>query len=156
MPYTVLHMSQQVSAAVLDAVGEPVKLVDLDLADPGPSEVVVLMGATGVCRSDISVLHGRLPNPLPVVLGHEGAGTVVSIGAEVSDIKVGDHVVLSWLAQCGECFFCTHDQPQLCKQAISAMGKGTLLDGTTRFSRAGSPIFQMAGLGTFATHCVVP
>lgn len=143
-------------AAVLHQIREKVDVVDVEVAPPRAGEVLVRMGATGVCQSDLSVYEGRLPNPLPMVLGHEGAGTIVEVGAGVTSVVPGDHVVLSWLAQCGSCFYCLEGQPSLCETANGAMLRGTLLDNTTRYSRNGQPVHHMAGLGTFAELCVVP
>jgi Zn-dependent alcohol dehydrogenase len=143
-------------SAVLESPGKPLALGEVHLEAARAGEVKVEIGATGVCHSDISVYTEQLPHPLPVVLGHEGAGIVVEVGEGVTDVAVGDRVVLSWLAQCGECFFCVNGQPQLCETAGVAFAKGALLDGTTRYSRAGEQVFQMAGLGTFSRHCVVP
>jgi len=142
-------------AAVLERAPGSLSLLDLALEKPGPHEVLVRMGAAGVCQSDLSVLRGKLPNPLPVVLGHEGAGTVEAVGSEVTSVQPGDRVVVAWLAQCGECFFCKNGQPSLCQVASTAMAGCTLLDGTTRFSRAGEPVYHMAGVGAFARHCIV-
>ena len=143
-------------AAVLERPHQPLRLVDVQLDGPYPGEVMVEMGASGVCHSDISVYNATLPNPFPVVLGHEGAGTVVAVGEGVSAVRPGDRVVLAWLAQCGECFYCLHGQPSLCEIAGGAMTRGTLLDGTTRFHWEQGPIYHMAGLGTFSRLCVVP
>jgi NDMA-dependent alcohol dehydrogenase len=143
-------------AALLEEPHQPVKVVDLDLEPPRAGEVMVEIAATGVCHSDLSVADGSLGNPMPVVLGHEGAGTVVELGAGVTDLAVGDHVVLTWLAQCGECFYCVHGQAELCERAGMSFARSNLPDGTTRLSSRGAPVFQMAGLGTFARHCVVP
>lgn len=143
-------------SAVLDRPNSPLQIQEIDLEAPQAGEVRVTIGATGVCHSDISVYTEALPNPLPVVLGHEGAGVVAEVGEGVSDLAIGDRVVLSWLAQCGQCFFCVKGQPQLCETAGVAFSKGSLLDGTTRYSRGGQGIFQMAGLGTFSSECVVP
>jgi alcohol dehydrogenase/S-(hydroxymethyl)glutathione dehydrogenase/alcohol dehydrogenase len=144
------------AAAVLESPTQPLKITELDLASPQQGEVMVEIGATGVCHSDISVFNETLPHPMPVVLGHEGAGTIVEVGEGVTGVAVGDRVVLSWLAQCGACFYCTHRQPQLCETAGVAFAKGTLLDGTTRYSTEGRPVYQMAGVGTFSQRCVVP
>jgi len=143
-------------AALLENPREPVEVVDLDIERPRAGEVMVEIAATGVCHSDLSVADGSLGNPMPVVLGHEGAGTIVELGAGVSDLAVGDHVVLAWLAQCGACFYCVHGQAELCERAGLSFARSNLPDGTTRLSRHGTPVFQMAGLGTFARHCVVP
>jgi alcohol dehydrogenase/S-(hydroxymethyl)glutathione dehydrogenase/alcohol dehydrogenase len=128
----------------------------LDLEEPHDDEVMVEIAATGVCHSDLSVYQAVLPTPLPVILGHESAGTVVSVGAGVSGISVGDRVVLSLLAQCGKCFYCNNSQPVLCESGQPSMLRGTMSDGTTRFDWSGTPVFQMAGLGTFAQRVVVP
>lgn len=143
-------------SAVLERTNQPLQILEVDLEAPRAGEVKVEIVATGVCHSDIAVFTEKLANPLPVVLGHEGAGTVVEVGDGVKDLAPGDRVVLSWLAQCGECFYCVKGQPQLCETAGVAFAKGALLDGTTRYSRGGEGIFQMAGLGTFSRHCVVP
>jgi NDMA-dependent alcohol dehydrogenase len=143
-------------SAVLEHPNQPLRLIEVDLEAPRAGEVKVQIGATGVCHSDISVFTAKLPSPTPVVLGHEGAGTVVEVGEGVKDLAPGDRVVLSWLAQCGECFYCVKGQPQLCETAGVAFAKGALLDGTTRFSLNGGSVYQMAGLGTFSRHCVVP
>ena len=105
------------AAAVLEAPRKPLRITEVDLAPPGPGEVTVEIGATGVCHSDISVFNETLPHPMPMVLGHEGAGTVVEVGEGVTEPAPGDRVVLAWLAQCGGCFFCAHGQPQLCETA---------------------------------------
>ncbi|MGH3437536.1 MAG: Zn-dependent alcohol dehydrogenase [Sciscionella sp.] len=143
-------------SAVLEQPSRPLQIQEIDLDAPHQGEIKVELVATGVCHSDIAVYTEQLPNPMPVVLGHEGAGTVVEVGDGVTDLAPGDRVVLSWLAQCGECFYCVKGQPQLCETAGVAFAKGALLDGTTRYSRSGQGIYQMAGLGTFSRHCVVP
>jgi alcohol dehydrogenase/S-(hydroxymethyl)glutathione dehydrogenase/alcohol dehydrogenase len=117
--------------------------------------VLVDMGATGVCHSDLSVLDGKLPNPVPLVLGHEGAGTVLRVGAGVRHLAPGDRVVLSWLAQCGSCFHCQRGEASLCESANDAMFRASMLDGTTRFTLDGRQVHHMAGLGTFSRRCVV-
>ena len=88
-------------AAVATEVGKPLEIMDLDLADPKAGEVRIQLGASGVCHSDLSVTNGTLPLALPAVLGHEGAGTVVQVGEGVDHLKVGDHIVVSWVPQCG-------------------------------------------------------
>lgn len=144
------------TAAVLEKPGKPLRVTEVGLESPRQGEVMVEIGATGVCHSDISVYNETLPNPMPVVLGHEGAGTITEVGDGVTDLMPGDRVVLSWLAQCGVCYFCTKRQPQLCETAGVAFAKGALLDGSTRYSLDGDPLYQMAGLGTFSQCCVVP
>ena len=142
--------------ALLERPHEPVQVMDLDLEPPRAGEIMVEIAATGVCHSDLSVADGSLGNPMPIVLGHEGAGTVAHLGSGVTGLAVGDHVVLAWLAQCGECFYCVHDQAELCERAGLSFARSNLPDGSNRLSRHGAPVYQMAGLGTFAQHCVVP
>lgn len=143
-------------AAVLTGVGAPLEVRDdIDVAAPGPGEVRVRVEASGVCHSDLSVQNGTIPLPAPIVLGHEGAGVVEEVGEGVTRVAPGDHVVLSFVPKCGECDACTRGQPFLCE--TSAMqAAGGLLDGTTRLTSQGAPLHQMACLGTFGQHAVVP
>jgi len=143
-------------AAVCTGIGTPLEIVDLDLEAPRAGEVRVRLGASGVCHSDLSVTNGTLPVGLPAVLGHEGAGTIVEVGEGVEHLAVGDHVVISWVPQCGTCYFCSRDQGELCEVGSVAAMSGGLLDATPRFSRDGQPVFQMAAAGTFAEETVIP
>jgi NDMA-dependent alcohol dehydrogenase len=143
-------------ASVLPGVGLPMELVDCDLESPRAGEAKVRMAASGVCHSDLSVQNGTILLPTPCILGHEGAGVVTEVGEGVTNIAPGDHVILSFVPQCGSCFFCQRGQGQLCETANAALASGGLLDGTTRFSRDGAPLFQMSACGTFATETVVP
>jgi len=143
-------------AAIATAVGAPLEIVDVDVADPGPGEVRLEMGASGVCHSDLSVVNGVLPIALPAVLGHEGAGTITAIGDGVSGLAIGDNVVVSWVPQCGECYMCRHDQGELCEVGTMASMSGGLLDMTSRVSRDGTPVSVMAASGTFAEEIVIP
>jgi S-(hydroxymethyl)glutathione dehydrogenase/alcohol dehydrogenase len=145
-----------VLAAVLNAVDEPLSVEDVELAPPGPGEVSVRLSASGVCHSDWNVVSGVTGNPLPVVLGHEGAGVVEEVGGDVTSISPGDHVVLSWLPSCGRCFYCAQGRPILCEWSTPAMLAGTMPDGTTRLSRNGESIYHYSFLSTFAESCVVP
>lgn len=148
-------MGTKVHAAVMVQARElQVELLDLD--EPHDNEVMVEIAATGVCHSDLSVYRAVLPTPLPVILGHESAGVVVGMGSHVSGLAIGDRVVLSLLAQCGNCFYCNHGQPVLCESGQPSMLQGTMSDGTTRFAWNGTAVFQMAGLGTLAQRVVVP
>ena len=146
----------RIRAAVLEATGGPLSVTVLDLADPAPGEVLVRLHASGVCHSDQNAIDGTAPTRCPVVLGHEGAGVVEAVGADVMRVAVGDHVALSWLPWCGECSECLRDLPQLCTTAWSAFASGGLMDGTTRLSRNGEPIYHYSLLSTFAEACVVP
>ncbi|MDQ6927167.1 MAG: Zn-dependent alcohol dehydrogenase [Actinomycetota bacterium] len=144
------------TAAVLTDLDRPLELWDdLEVGAPGPGEVAVRMAASGVCHSDLSMQDGTLPIPLPAVLGHEGAGVVRRVGDGVSDLAPGDHVVVSWVPQCGHCYFCLRGQPQLCTDADTVLITGGLLDGTPRLSGRGRPVHQMCGCGTFSEESIV-
>jgi S-(hydroxymethyl)glutathione dehydrogenase/alcohol dehydrogenase len=143
-------------AAVLTGVGAPLEVRDdVEVAAPGPGEVRVKMGASGVCHSDLSVQNGTIPMPTPIVLGHEGAGTVIEVGEGVTAVQPGDHVVLSFVPNCQNCYFCHRGQGYLCEKSAMAV-MGGLLDGTTRLTSAGAPLHQMAMLGTFGEEAIVP
>jgi S-(hydroxymethyl)glutathione dehydrogenase/alcohol dehydrogenase len=145
-----------VRAAVLRAVNESLSVEDVELADPDVGEVVVRLHASGVCHSDWNVVSGATPNPLPVVLGHEGAGVVEAVGPGVSAVAEGDHVVLSWLPACGRCFFCAEGRPALCEHAMEGMFDGTLPNGGLRLSQNGNALYHYSFLSTFAERCIVP
>ena len=143
-------------AAVCVGLNEPLEIQDLELDSPHAGEIRVRMGASGVCHSDLSIQNGTLMGALPMVLGHEGAGVIEELGDGVTGLEVGDHIVVSWVPQCGKCFFCLKGQGFLCEAGQTAMMTGGLLDGTTRFSRGGQPITQMACSGTFSEQAVIP
>jgi S-(hydroxymethyl)glutathione dehydrogenase/alcohol dehydrogenase len=129
---------------------------DVELAPPGSGEVEVKVTAAGVCHSDWNVVTGATTNPLPAVLGHEGAGVVVSVGDGVESVSEGDHVVLSWLPACGRCFYCTHGRHALCDVAMEDMFRGTLPGGALRLSQNGDSLFHYSYLSAFAERCIVP
>ncbi|MEU5195565.1 Zn-dependent alcohol dehydrogenase [Streptomyces scabiei] len=120
---------------------------DLAVRDPGPGEVLVAVSAAGLCHSDLSVVDGTIPFPVPVVLGHEGAGIVEAVGAGVRHVRPGDHVALSTLANCGACADCDRGRPTMCRSAIGRP--------TRPFSRAGREVFQFAANSAFAERTVV-
>ncbi|MEU5278444.1 Zn-dependent alcohol dehydrogenase [Streptomyces asoensis] len=120
---------------------------DLAVRDPGPGEVLVAISAAGLCHSDLSVVDGTIPFPAPVVLGHEGAGTVAAVGPGVAHVVPGDHVALSTLASCGTCAECDRGRPTMCRQAIGRPRRP--------FTRAGSPVHQFAANSAFAERTVV-
>ncbi|MGI9023187.1 MAG: Zn-dependent alcohol dehydrogenase [Acidimicrobiales bacterium] len=144
-------------AAVLTALTQPLELRDdVEVEAPHAGEVKLALAASGVCHSDLSMRDGILPIPLPAVLGHEGAGVVTEVGPGVTDLAVGDHVVVSWVPQCGRCYYCGRGQPQLCQEADAVLFSGGLLDGHPRMRSGGAELFQMTACGTFATETVVP
>jgi Zn-dependent alcohol dehydrogenase len=129
---------------------------EVELAGPGAGEVLVRIGASGVCRSDYNAIDGTTSSPWPVVLGHEGAGVVEAVGDGVTRVAPGDHVTLSWTPSCGECAECARDLPQLCATIWPLMDTGGLMDGTTRLSVDGETVYHYCFLSTFAEACVVP
>ena len=143
-------------AAILTGLDQPLEIHDVDLDTPHAGEVKVRMAASGVCHSDLSVQNGTLMGVAPIVLGHEGAGVIEEVGEGVTDLKPGDHVVISWVPQCGECFFCQRGQHQLCQAADASLASGGLLDGTPRFKWNDAPLSQMAASGTFSEYSVIP
>ncbi len=142
---------------MLTAVGAPLEIWDdVEVDEPRAGEVRVRMAAAGVCHSDLAMAGGVIPAPLPAVLGHEGAGHVDAVGPGVDHLAAGDLVAVSWVAQCGQCFYCRRAQPHLCEQAVVAMASGGLLDGSSRLRSPRSHLFQALGAGTFAEAIVVP
>ena len=142
-------------AAVLWGLGEKWEVEEVELNPPGPNEVLVRLTASGLCHSDEHLVTGDLPFPLPVVGGHEGAGTVVEIGAGIDDISEGDSVILTFLPSCGHCSYCARGMGNLCDTGAAVM-MGPQLDGTYRFHARGEDIGQMCLLGTFSEYTVVP
>jgi len=144
-------------AAVLTGIDQPLEIRDdVEVERPHAGEVKVRMAASGVCHSDLSMQNGTIMSAPPVVLGHEGAGVIEEVGDGVGNLRPGDHVVISWVPQCGQCFFCRRDQGHLCEAGNASMVTGGLLDGTTRFTSRGEPLRQMAASGTFSEVTVIP
>jgi alcohol dehydrogenase len=134
----------------------PLEVLELDLAPPGPGELLIRVDAAGVCHSDLSVVDGNRPRPTPMVLGHEAAGEVLEVGAGVTDVAVGDHVVLVFVPRCGTCAACAAGTPALCPRAAAANTAGELLRGGRRFGDLdGRPINHHLGVSAFAEHAVV-
>lgn len=130
-------------AAVFLGIGHPVSIEEVTPGEPGPGDVVVEVGASGVCHSDLSVVRGYVPMPPGLILGHEGAGRVVEVGAEVTTVRPGDRVIASFVPACGTCWFCAHEQSHLCEREseLILVPRGRRADG--------SPYWCMTGLGTF-------
>ncbi|HME37498.1 MAG TPA: Zn-dependent alcohol dehydrogenase [Steroidobacteraceae bacterium] len=142
-------MSQRARAVVARKLGMPVAVEEIDVEAPRHGEVTVRMAACGVCHSDLSATNGTIPYPLPLVLGHEGAGIVVAVGSGVSRFAVGDHVVSSFVSMCGRCHYCQTGRPQLCVQSLQALY--TLPDGSVRtHDSAGAPLNVFCGCGVMA------
>ena len=144
-------------AAVAFEAGKPLVLETLDLEGPKAGEVLVEIKATGVCHTDAFTLSGGDPEGLfPSVLGHEGAGVVVEVGAGVTSVAVGDHVIPLYTPECRNCKFCLSGRTNLCVAIHATQGKGVMPDGTSRFSYKGKPVFHYMGCSTFSNYTVLP
>ncbi|MBZ0292348.1 MAG: Zn-dependent alcohol dehydrogenase [Anaerolineae bacterium] len=145
----------QIKGALLLRPGERFVIENLTLQPPQAGEVLVRIAASGVCHSDYHVMSGTTQHPMPCVCGHEGAGVVEAVGENVSRVQEGDHVILSWAPDCGQCFYCQHGKPNLCDTYVGPIWAGTMLDGTTRLSWNGQPVYHYCGLACFAEYVVV-
>jgi len=153
----------KVRAAILETMGaslpyaksQPLKIQEVELRAPGPGEVLVRMGAAGLCHSDLSVINGDRPRPTPMALGHEAAGVVEALGPGVDDLVKGDHVVLIFIPSCGHCAPCAEGRPALCEPGAAANTAGTLMSGERRIFRDGKPIHHHMGCSAFAEAAVV-
>src|ERR1700676_519054 len=153
----------KIQAAVLYAMdakppfaeSRPLSIEEVDLEPPGPEEILVQIGAAGLCHSDLSVINGDRPRPMPMALGHEAAGIVEELGQGVTDLERGDHVVLVFVPSCGHCEPCAEGRPALCEPGPAANSAGTLLSGARRLSRNGQPIHHHLGCSVFAEYATV-
>ena len=137
------------------AISQPLQMVDLELDPPGPDEILLSVRAAGLCHSDLSVIDGVRPRPLPMVLGHEAAGVVVELGKGVTDLKVGDHVVTAFVPSCGACEPCLIGRPALCEPGAVSNGAGTLLSGSRRLHEDGQYVNHHLGVSAFAEYATV-
>jgi S-(hydroxymethyl)glutathione dehydrogenase/alcohol dehydrogenase len=143
-------------AAVLNRVNEPLTVDTLEMARLEPTDVLVKLRASGLCHTDLEVIQGSLAYPLPIVLGHEGAGVVEAVGQAVTEVKPGDHVICSWNPYCGHCFYCDRGVRILCEVLTRHQPKGLLLDGASRMSRDGERVHHYFVTSTHAEYTVVP
>lgn len=156
-------MTMKVRAAILTRTGapapyaesRPLEITEIELAPPGPGEVLVRVVAAGLCHSDLSIINGDRPRRTPVVLGHEAAGVVEALGEGVTDLVPGDHVILVFVPSCGHCAPCAEGRPVLCEPAAAANAAGTLLGGGRRISYQGEVIDHFVGVSAFAEYAVV-
>jgi S-(hydroxymethyl)glutathione dehydrogenase/alcohol dehydrogenase len=146
----------QIKAAVLWEPRTRVEILDVELAPPKAREVLVRIAACGVCASDLHVVDGELPEPLPIVLGHEASGVVAATGAGVERLREGDHVVLALAPSCGECTSCRHGRPTFCELFGQCASDGVLADGTSRLSVDGTTLHHFNSVSSFAEYAVVP
>jgi S-(hydroxymethyl)glutathione dehydrogenase/alcohol dehydrogenase len=143
-------------AAVAFGPGQPLQIIEIDVAPPRAGEVLVRITHTGVCHTDAYTLGGDDPEGVfPVVLGHEGGGIVVEVGEGVTSVQVGDHVIPLYTPECGECAYCQSGKTNLCQKIRATQGQGLMPDGSTRFSYQGQPIYHYMGTSTFSEYTVV-
>jgi alcohol dehydrogenase len=157
----------RIRGAILERIGaprryaesRPLTVTDLDLAPPGPDELLVRIEAAGLCHSDLSVVDGNRVRPVPMLLGHEAAGVVEAVGSTagsaVDGVTIGQRVVMTFLPRCGDCSACATDGLAPCGPGSAANAAGTLLDGDVRLTRDGTPVLHHLGVSAFATHAVV-
>ena len=153
----------RITGAVLEEVGRPgpwaqtrpLTVEELELDSPGTGEVLVAIDAAGVCHSDLSVVDGNRPRPVPMLLGHEASGRVTALGPGVTGLGVGQRVVMTFLPRCGRCPGCATGGRMPCGPGSASNGAGELLGGGRRLSRGGQPVHHHLGVSAFATHAVV-
>ena len=153
----------KITAAVLDKIGtqgpyaesRPLRLAELELAGPGPGELLVKIEAAGLCHSDLSVINGDRPRPTPMAIGHEAVATVMEIGDGVTGLEAGDRVVLAFLPACGQCPDCGAGRGFLCGPAAAANGAGRMLKGGHRLREGMGDVYHHLGVSAFATHAVI-
>jgi len=144
-------------AAVAIEAGKPLEITEVDVQGPKDGEVLVRMVATGVCHTDAFTLSGEDPEGIfPSILGHEGGGVVEEVGAGVTSVKPGDHVIPLYTPECGECSFCTSGKTNLCQKIRVTQGQGLMPDGTSRFSLNGETLYHYMGTSTFSEYSVMP
>ncbi len=147
----------KIRAAVAHEAGAPLALEEVDLEGPRAGEVLVELKATGVCHTDAYTLSGADPEgAFPCVLGHEGAGVVAEVGAGVTSVAPGDHVIPLYVPECRQCESCLHPKTNLCTAIRATQGQGLMPDGTSRLSVGGKTLLHYMGTSTFASHTVLP
>jgi S-(hydroxymethyl)glutathione dehydrogenase/alcohol dehydrogenase len=143
-------------AAVLHKVGSPVAVETVEAGPLAPTDVLVRNVASGLCHTDLEVMQGAQRYPLPIVLGHEGAGVVEAVGSAVTQAKVGDHVICAHNTNCGHCFYCDNGHLLLCERFAAQAPRGVLLDGASRLRLGGGPVYHFAMASSHAEYSVVP
>jgi S-(hydroxymethyl)glutathione dehydrogenase / alcohol dehydrogenase len=144
-------------AAVAFAAGKPLEIVEVDVAGPRAGEVLIEIKASGVCHTDAFTLSGNDPEgAFPAILGHEGVGIVLEVGAGVKTLRPGDTVIPLYTPECRECEYCLHPRTNLCQAIRSTQGRGIMPDGSSRFSLNGKPILHYMGCSTFSNFTVLP
>ncbi|MGH3040478.1 MAG: zinc-binding dehydrogenase, partial [Gaiellaceae bacterium] len=146
----------RMQAAVFREPGQPVEVREVELESPHAGEALIRIAACGVCASDLHVVDGDLPEPVPLVLGHEASGVVVDTGPGVERVGAGDHVVLALVPSCGECEACLRGRPSFCELGERMAATGTLADGSSRLSIGNEPLHHFNSVSSFAEYAVVP
>lgn len=160
---TTVTRKRSIKGAVLETIGaarpysqsQPIQVRELELDGPGRGEILVRIEAAGICHSDLSVVNGNRPRPVPMLLGHEAAGIVEEIGEDVDDISIGQRVVMTFLPRCGDCAGCRSNGKTPCEQGSASNTAGTLLGGSRRISDQERAVHHHLGVSAFATHAVV-
>ncbi len=154
---SLIETGMKVRAAVAHAPGQPLAIEEIDLEGPREGEVLVELFATGICHTDAFTLSGDGPEGLfPTILGHEGAGIVREVGANVRSVAPGDHMIPLYTPECRQCEYCLSGKTNLCQAIRETQGRGVMPDGTSRFSLGGKPIHHYMGTSTFAQFIVLP
>ncbi len=143
-------------AAILRTTGEPLSVERVTMSVLAPTDVLIRNRASGLCHTDLEVMTGSLAYPLPIVLGHEGAGVVEAVGSAVRQVRPGDHAVASWNPHCGHCFYCERDLPILCEPFTREQPAGNMLDGASRLTLDGARLNHFSGVSSHAEYSVVP
>ncbi len=144
-----------IRAAILHRVNDPLEIAEVGFRALGPTDVLIRNVASGLCHSDLEIMLGSLAAPLPIVLGHELAGIVEIVGRDVTSLRPGDHVVGSWMPNCGRCFYCIRDQPVLCVRTATTLGAGGLTDGRSRIAHDGRPVSHFSGISSHAQYSIL-
>jgi alcohol dehydrogenase len=145
---------RQMSLPMPYGQSRPLQIEEVELAPPGPGEVLVKIRAAGLCHSDLSTINGDRPRQLPMVIGHEASGEVIELGAGVNDLKIGDHVVMIFAATCGHCLPCVEGRPTHCEPGQAANGAGLLMGGVHRLSKNSAKVYHHMGVSAFAEYTV--
>lgn len=144
-------------AAVLHQARSPLAIEEVSASALAPSDVLVRIRAAGLCHTDLEVIDGSLRYPMPIVLGHEAAGVIEEVGADVRKLKKGDHVILSWNPHCGHCFYCDRDLPILCEEYLAKGPQAVQFDGHSKAKLVnGGALKHLMFLGSFGEYCIVP
>ena len=150
-------------AAILHEIGlekpykisKPLKIERVEIYPPGPEEVLVEVKAAGICHSDLSVINGNRPRPVPMLIGHEGSGIIKAIGNQVKNFQIGDHIVFIFVPPCGACLECKEGKPSLCVAGLASNTAGTLLSGERKIKLNGNYINHHVGVSCFSEYAVV-